>query len=258
MDKLFSFHGVDHKVGVTMIAQSVAELIANERKDLKILLITLNGRKNAGYVKENIETIDNYRMQIDSKIIVSKDFLGSTKRYENLHMLAGLIKESDERYYFPDSAAYLLEAVEDQFDIIISDTGSEIDNGLAVGGLLLSNSNYLILTQLESSLRRFEEQADRFLKIDISFEKHIINKFEEKDPYTLQYIEKRLNLDKSELLKVKNVDYGKQAEMEYRSLIEFRDDKYKFDIGIIANQILFKMGENEIDSRKKIKWKNFT
>jgi len=54
------------------------------------------------------------------------------------------------------------------------------------------------------------------------------------------------------------VDYGKQAEMEYRSLIEFRDDKYKFDIGIIANQILFKMGENEIDSRKKTKWKNFT
>src|SRR5665647_1130568 len=54
MDKLFSFHGIDHKVGVTMIAQSVAELIANERKDLKILLITLNGRKNAGYVKKDI------------------------------------------------------------------------------------------------------------------------------------------------------------------------------------------------------------
>jgi len=257
MDKLFSFHGMDHKVGVTMIAQSVAELIANERKDLKILLITLNGRKNAGYVKENIETIDNYRMQIDSKIIISKDFLGGTKRYENLHMLAGLIKESEERYYFPDSAAYLLEAVEDQFDIIISDTGSEIDNGLAVGGLLLSNNNYLILTQLESSLRRFEEQGERFSKANIIFEKYIVNKFEEKDPYTLQYIEKRLKLEKDMLMKVKNVDYGKQAEMEYRSLIEFRDDKYKSDIGMIANQILLKMGENEIDSRKKNKWKSF-
>src|SRR5665647_3532592 len=163
MDKLFSFHGIDHKVGVTMIAQSVAELIANERKDLKILLITLNGRKNAGYVKENIETIDNYRMQIDSKIIISKDFLGGTKRYENLHMLAGLMKESEER----------------------------------------------------------------------------------------------LKFEKNRLMKVKNVDYGKQAEMEYRSLIEFRDDKYKSDIGMIANHILLKMGKNEIDSRKKSKWKSF-
>ena len=257
MEKLFSFHGIDHKVGVTMIAQSVAELIANERKDLKILLITLNGRKNAGYVKENIETIDNYRMQIDSKIIISKDFLGGTKRCENLHMLAGLIKESEERYYFPDSAAYLLEAVEDQFDIIIGDTGSEIDNGLAVGGLSISNDNYLILTQLESSLRRFEEQTDRFSKANIIFEKYILNKYDEKDPYTLQYIEKRLKIDKNLLMKVKNVDYGKQAEMEYRSLIEFRDDKYKSDILLIVNQILSKMGLNEIDSRKKNKWKSF-
>lgn len=257
MEKLFSFHGIDHKVGTTMIAQSVAELIASERKNLRVLLITLNGRKNAGFLRENVETIDNYRMQIDSKIIVSKDFMGGTKKTENLHVLAGLVKENEERYYFPDSAAYLLEAIEDQFDLIIGDTGSEIDNGLALGGLLLADNNYLILNQMESSLRRFEEQRERFVQANVRFEKYIINKFEEKDPYTIQYIAKRLSLEKNLIMKVQKVDYGKQAEMEYKTLIEFRDEAYKGDIACIANQILIKMGNDEIDSGKKSKWKSF-
>lgn len=257
MDKLFAFHGIDHKVGVTMIAQSVAEIIAYERKDLKILLITLNGRKNAGFVKEKIETIDHYKMQIDSKIFIAKDFPGDTKQRENLYMLAGLVKENEERYYFPDSAAYLLEAIEDQFDIIISDTGSEIDNGLAVGGLLMSHCNYLVLSQMESSLRRFEELQERYLKSSITFEKFIVNKFEDKDPYTLPYIGKRLSIEKTNLIKVQHVDYGKQAEMAYKSLIEFRDEKYRGDVGFIANLILAKMGQKEINPGKKLKWKNF-
>jgi len=257
MEKLFSFHGIDHKVGTTMIAQSVAELIATERKNLKILLITLNGRKNAGFLRENVETIDDYRMQIDSKIIVSKEFMGGTKQTENLHVLAGLVKENEERYYFPDSAAYLLEAIEDQFDIIIGDTGCEIDNGLALGGLLLSDNNFLVLSQTESSLRRFEEQEERFKQSKVRFEKYIVNKFEEKDPYTIQYIAKRLALEKSLFLKVHRVDYGRQAEMEYKTLIEFRDEGYKGDISQIASHILLKMGDSEIDLGKKSKWKNF-
>lgn len=257
MEKLFAFHGIDHKVGTTMIAQSVAELIATERKKLKILLITLNGRKNAGFLRENVETIDNYRMQIDSKIIVSRDFMGGTKKTENLHVLAGLVKENEERYYYPDSAAYLLEAIEDQFDIIIGDTGSEMDNGLALGGLLLSDNNYLVMSQMESSLRRFEELVDRYEQANVKFNQYIINKFEEKDPYTIQYMSKRLFLDKDLFLKVRKVDYGKQAEMEYKTLIEFRDEGYKGDIGRIASQILVKMGHHEIDSGKKSKWKSF-
>ena len=127
----------------------------------------------------------------------------------------------------------------------------------SLGGLLLSNDNYLILTQLESSLRRDEEQQDRFLKEGIGFTKFIVNKLEDKDPYTLQYIGKRLNVEKSMLLKVQKVDWGKQAEMEYKTLIEFRDERYRDDIGTIGNQILMKMGENGINSRKKSKWKNF-
>ena len=257
MEKLYNFHGIDHKVGVTMLSQSVAELIANEKSHLKVLLITLNGRKNAGYIKENVETIDDYKMRIDSKLVMAKEFQLSTKRANNLHMLAGVIKEEEERYYYPDSVAYLLETVEEQFDLIISDTGSELDNGLAIGGLTLSENNYLVMSQLESSLRRYEEQALRFHTAKIHFNKCILNKFEEKDPFSVSYVSKRLSIREEDLMVVRNVDYGKQAETEYRSLIEFRDEKFRADICRVANQILTKAGEAEIDLRKKKKWKSF-
>lgn len=257
MEKLFAFHGVDHKVGVTMVAQSVAEVLAHGRKDLKVLLITLNGRKNKEYVKENVDTIDDYKMRMDSKLIISKDFAASTRKRENLHMLAGLMKEEEERYYFPDSASYLLEAIEDQFDIIISDTGSEIDNGLALGGLTVAGSKFLVLTQLESSLKRFENQKERYQTAGIRFEHYLVNKFEEKDPYGISYLSKRLNIGKDQILKIQNAEYSRQAEMEYKSLVEFQDSRYKSDIHQIANHILRKNGHDSISTGKKTLWKNF-
>ena len=74
MDKFYTFHGADHKVGVTMIAQSVAEIIASERPNMKILLITLSGKKSNDYLKEEIRSIDGYRNKIESKIIEPKEF----------------------------------------------------------------------------------------------------------------------------------------------------------------------------------------
>ena len=39
MKKLVALHGGDHKTGTTMLAQSLAELIALRKKDMKVLLI---------------------------------------------------------------------------------------------------------------------------------------------------------------------------------------------------------------------------
>lgn len=257
MNKYFAFHGTDHKVGTTMIAQSVAEIIADEKKHIKVLLLTLNGRKNTDYIKENVETIDNYRNQIESKMIVAREFMSSTRTNNNLHVLAGVIKEDEERYYFPNSVEYLVESVEEEFDIIISDTGSELDNGLAYGGLTLSDNNFMVITQQESSISRFELLRERYDKAGINFNRYIVNKFDDKDPYTIQYILKRLNISKDTIFKVKQVDYSRQAEMEYKTLIDFKDENYRNNIINIANYILEKIGEPQIDIGKKNKWKNF-
>lgn len=44
MSKMYAFHGADNKTGTTMITQSVAEFIADNLKDIKIMMISLHGR----------------------------------------------------------------------------------------------------------------------------------------------------------------------------------------------------------------------
>ncbi|MEL7655374.1 MAG: hypothetical protein AAGU75_05640, partial [Bacillota bacterium] len=72
---LFSFHGVDHKVGTTMTAQSIAQVIASNNPDLKILLIAMNGRESTEYFKETPIGIDAVKFHIDNKIIRGNEFL---------------------------------------------------------------------------------------------------------------------------------------------------------------------------------------
>lgn len=258
MDNLFAFHGIDHKVGVTMVAQSVAELIASQNSNINVLFISLNGRKNCEYVREEVKTIDEFKLQLDSQMIISKDFLRDCSHKGNLYILAGLVNEQDERYYFPDSAKYLLESVSDCFKVIITDTGSELDNGLAFGGLSIAAKKYLVLTQLESNLSRYDQKISWVEKAKVKFDALIVNKFSEEDPHTMKYITERLYLDKNKLFKIQAAGYDRQAELQHKTLIEFKTDSYLEDISIIANSILQEVELPTIKVQRKNKlWKNF-
>lgn len=258
MDNLFAFHGIDHKVGVTMVAQSIAELIASKNSNIKVLFISLNGRGNCEYIKEKVKTIDEFKLQMDSQILISKDFVRDCRYKTNLYVLAGLENEHEKRYYFPDSIQYLLESVSTSFDVIIADTGSELDNGLALGGLSTSAKNYLILTQLESNYYRYDKRKNWFLKAKIDFDKVIINKFSEEDPHTFKYISERLPLDKNKILKIGLMEYARQAELEHKTFTGFKADKYLEEITMIANSILDSIGLSQIKVQRKNKlWKNF-
>ena len=145
----------------------------------------------------------------------------------------------------------MLNTIEGEFDLILSDTGSQIDNGLAYGALAISNFNFCIMTQQESCLSRFEGLKERYKKGGIFFSKYIVNKFEEKDPHNITYISKRLDISKKEILIVENVDYSRQAEMENRTLVEFRDERYLNCIINISNIILGDLKEPIITKEKK-------
>lgn len=257
MKKLIAFHGGDHKTGTTMVAQSMAELIALRKKDLKVLLITLNSRKNAGFVRERVQTIDDYRIQLDSRLLIREEFIQSTRCRKNLHMLAGLVREDEERYYHPETAEYLLKSIEEDFDLIISDTGCCLDNGLAFGGLRMASQRYLVLNQMESTIRRVEEQRDRYQEAGIPFQQIILNQFREKDPYTVSYLSQRLEIPKETFHLIRQADYARQAEMEYRTLMEYRDEGYREDVRCIANSLLRGIGEEELPPERKGLWKSF-
>ena len=257
MNNLTVFHGVDHKVGTTMIAQSVAEVIAAARPELKVLWISMQGREGTEYVQEVGESIEGLKLYLDSKVLPGPDLIQNIRKGENLYMLGGVSAVSEERYYFPHTAAYLLSTMEREFDIMIADSGNDVDNGLAMGALEQGGENFLVLTQQESILTRYEKLDRFYFQLGLKFDRFVINKHCEQDPYDMDYIAKRLELDPDQLYKVEETASGRRAEMEYRTLIAYHDERYIADIITIANGILSRQGFHKIEKQRKSKWKDF-
>lgn len=257
MNKLFVFHGVDHKVGTTMLAQSVAEYLSNEYQNLKVLFMTLNGRESAEYVRETPETIEAIKMHIDNKMLSSDDFEKACKKTESFYMLAGIRNELEGRFYYPETVKNLLHTVASEFHIIIIDSGNEIDHGLAIGSLSSTENRFLVISQQESVLRRWERLKSTYGKLGIQFMDYVLNKYHDQDPYGLDYISNRIEISKEQLMKVENASYARQAEMDYRTLLEYRNEKYNQDIERIANKILAKVSLPINKKQRKSKWKSF-
>lgn len=257
INNLFVLHGVDHKVGTTMVTQSISKIIADEKSEIKVLQISLNGREGAEYVRETPPCIDSMKINIDNKMLSCSDFLRLCRQKENYFMLAGITNEMEERYYYPETTEYLLKEISPEFDLIIADSGNEIDNGLAIGALSNSENNFLVFTQQETILKRYERIKRIYRRMNIDFKHYIINKYCEEDPYNLNYIADRLEIDMESFFKIEAGNYARQAEMDYKTLIEYKNDKYSKDILKIANEILINRGIAPIEEKRKRKWKSF-
>ena len=188
MSYVVVFHGIEHKVGCTMVAQSVAELIAKEKKEITVLFAALNGRKSTEYMKEDVVTIDDYKVQLKSGIGIDEHALAPNRKIDNLCFIAGIEKEEESRYFLPEMVDVLVDSLYTKFDLLILDAGSNIDNGLAFGALTMKNLKYLIIEQSESSIKRYEKMKEIYDKLNIDFDKYILNKHVESDPLTVKYI----------------------------------------------------------------------
>lgn len=253
--KLFCFHGVDHKVGTTMVSQSVAETIALGFPNLKLLLISMNGRESADYVKETPVSIDTMKFHLDNKMINGIDFMKTCTHKGNFFIMAGVTNELEARYYYPDMARYLLEEIEPEFDIMIADCGNEIDNGLAIGAMTVAEEVFLVATQQETGIRRFEKNKRLIENLGIPITSAIINKYDEHDPLGHSYLSGRMQIDKAQLWKLHAADYARQAEIERKTLLEYRNDAYIRDVAAVTNDILKKSGFEELPKQRKSRWK---
>jgi len=199
---LCSFYGAEHKVGTTMTAQSIAEIISSNQPNLKILMIAMNGRESTEYIRETPVSIDSMKFHIDNKMISGEDFLKTCTHKGNMYIMSGIANESEARYYHPDMSGYLLSEVAPEFDLIIADFGNDLDNGLAIGTMMVSEEVFLIVTQQESVLRRYEKIRNVLEDLGIGISAYIINKYYEQDPYGISYIANRLEIGKDEILKI--------------------------------------------------------
>jgi len=257
MGQVVVFHGIEHKAGCTMIAQSVAELIAKEKKELSVLFVALNGRRSTEYMREKVVTVEDYKIELKCGIGIDKNTLSSNRKTDNLYVIGGIEKEEEVRYFLPSMATSLAESLEESFDLIVIDSGSEIDNGLAFGALKLESLRYLIIEQNESSIKRYEKMREIYGKLEIDFDKYIINKYFESDPFTQKYISSRLLIDSSLFLTVGYSDKGRISEMEYRTLLETSDEKFRTDVLAVANEIMAAMHLEAIQIKRKRAWNNF-
>lgn len=258
MCKVFAFHGAERKVGVTMIAQSIAEKIANDCEQLEVLLLVLNGRTNHQYFDKEVKSITEYKLQLESKLLNGKDLARDCRYKGNLHVLAGPRDEFEYRYYFPEEITYLMECIKSEFDVIIIDTGDSIDCGLAVGGLAAAENKYMIVTQDETSLERYQRLHHIYEQMGLGFECLVINKYVPQDIYSKGYIGERLEYSKERLISLETSSKGRQAEREKNSFYELHDEVWCQGIKFITDNILNACGINSLKKQRKSKvWKSF-
>lgn len=257
MNGMFAFHGVDSKVGTTMLSQSVAEMITDQCKEIRVMLLHLNGRSGTEYVNHVGESVEGIKMYLDNKVLSTRELIDSCKRTDNFFLLGGVESIGHARQYFPESASYLLDSLHEEFDLIIVDTGNDLDNGLAIGALEQIPNRFCILTQQESIIKRYEKSKEVYERLGFSFAHTIINKYTELDPYRTEYIAERLGLAQNEILKVEATGNGRQAEMEYRTMIAYHNEGYNSDITRIANLLLTTSNFEPIESQRKKRWRHF-
>ena len=87
---------------------SIAEIIASYKKGMNVLFLALNGRLNSQYVKEDVHSIYDFKVELDSKIFMVTDFMRKCRHKDNFYMMAGVANEEEERLYFPSIVEYLL------------------------------------------------------------------------------------------------------------------------------------------------------
>ncbi len=240
-----------------MLSQSVAETVSAGHTNRTILFVAMNGRDSTDYFREAPSGIDSLKSHIDNRMISGEDFIKMCTHKGNLYLVAGISNEMEARHYYPDTAKVFLEEVSTEFDLVIADCGCDLDNGLAVGTLSLSREVYLISAQQETALKRYEKNRNLFGELGIGISSLIVNKYYPQDPYNLPYIADRLGMEKDKVWKVDLCDQSRLAEIDGKTLLEYRNEDYHQDVIAVSNDILSKCGFTEIRRQRKSRWRSF-
>jgi hypothetical protein len=245
MSFLLVFHGADYKVGTTMLAQSVSELVAKIHPHSKVIRIAMTNRRSCDFIKEPIPSLEGFRKSLDSGSMAGEQLFRRYHITDNLYGISGLEKELNHRQYFPEDAMKIIKSLEKQFEYIVVDGGCDIDNGLVLGSLSMGGINLLVLTQNESVLSRWEQQEPIYQGLSIKFHHYIINKYENAHPYSLSYIKERLGLREGSYNKIPLSVYGCRAEWEKKSLMHYGRSSYKAQIRDITKKLETHLGSKE-------------
>lgn len=251
MDKVFVYYGVDHKCGTSMICQSVAEKIAKEFPALKILIAHTEGRRGTDFVSGVCESMERIRPYLAEGFLDGEEVFSKSKFKGNLYFVAGAEQLDSSNNYHPGMSDVFISTMKSKFDLIFCDSGSEIENGLALGALFMADAVYIVMQQSESALRRFEWLYPLYKKLNVKTAGYLLNKYDKDSPYSMKYLQERLDFIDNEFITIRESQQGKQAEIERCTLNHYNEKTYNVDIINMANRVLKRAGLACIPERKK-------
>ncbi len=185
MAEIYTFFGADSKVGVTMTAQSLAMALAELKSNDKIILLNIDGDDGQTFTKSDKPGFNAIKQSLLNNLTTIREVLDSCDNEDNLWTLSGFSDMLSISQFEPAHFAYLISLLENEFDYILIDAGSNLNSGLTVGALDASPyisettaKNILVTTQQASALKKFQKVDSNILKkAKFSFDELIINKY---------------------------------------------------------------------------------
>lgn len=252
-----ALHGGDHKVGVTMLAQCLAEHMVEHLEEMAVIQTGLQGNPGGDYCTAVVRTIEEMKSYLEQNLLHPQELLRDCKIQDRHYMVRGIEKPEQVRLYHPRMALYLVEQLKEQVQFVITDTGSEIDNGLAIGGLQAANLRCLVLTQQESILAHWERHLNLYRRLGIDFQMVIINRYLPEAAYTKEYIAERLGFPLDRILTVADSPYGLRADNEKKSLLQYKDERIRQGIRQICERWAERCGIDYPEEKRWKRWKSF-
>lgn len=245
MKKVFAFLGGDHKCGTSMISQSVAESVASRLKDLKVLLIHAEKDENNIFSPNVGESLENIRPYLTERLIDMGEIASKSRYKDNLYIIGGNSKPGSSGSFSPSMSEYLLSAASAIFDIVICDSGADVENGMSIGSLFSANNIYLVSTSSEATLKKEEFAMSFYRKLNLPISKIIINKYSKRKVNSVELICERLGFVKDDMFVISQSENGDRAEQEERSIYSMKDYKFKREIDKVADDLVRRIGYGE-------------
>lgn len=238
MNKVFAFLGADHKCGTSQICQCVAELTASENPLHKVLLLHAHSSAGTDYSPAAAESMERIRPYLADRLLDMEEITEKARWKDNLSVIGGADKPGSDGLYHPDMAGFFLDRLADYYDIILCDCGADIENGLALGSLFKAGRIYVVLSQSETAIRRYEWLRPLYEKLGLTETSYVINRFRSGSVYSGDYMEKRLGLTSEKMFTVRETKNGDSSETDGKSLLYYRDGRFRKNIRAIEKDIL--------------------
>ncbi|MEF9921722.1 MAG: hypothetical protein RR313_07025 [Anaerovoracaceae bacterium] len=248
MKKIITFFGGDSQVGTTMIAQSVAEIIAKGGN--RVALIMASSEYGLDYIDQNQDlSLDDLKTNITNNHLTVEDVKGIMFEHNDISIVPGIKNITTLKYYGEDDIEIMIKPLEKNYDFIIIDAGNNVQYGLSMSALKHSEKRYYVITQQEKSVRRFKNLQQSILGPLNWNGQIIINKYNGNMAfYSPKQIEEIFKTKKA--FTISYIEYGWQAESDRSTLLKY--PKFAEGIKQIVNDIL---GQGAEDVPKKTLFK---